>query len=105
MIYGLITHGPTVLILNFLTNYFIALAPIYLVLFNFNLIKKRVASQNIPQLILFFTYALLMFGKITLFIDKGVRIDVTTNWFPEWTFEYFIYFLSVKTIFTTIHSS
>ncbi|MBD3215717.1 MAG: hypothetical protein GF311_24105 [Candidatus Lokiarchaeota archaeon] len=102
MIYGLIAHGPTVLILNFLTNYFIALAPIYLVLFNFNLIKKRVASQNILQLTLFFTYALLLFGKITLFISNGVRIDETTNWFPEWTFEYLIYVLSIKTIFTTI---
>jgi hypothetical protein len=102
MTYALLTHELVVLILNFLTNYLIAFAPIFLVLFNLNLLKKRVGKLNTLQLIFLILYGILLFLKIIFFINDGVKINATTQWFPEWDFEYLIYLLSVKTIFTTI---
>jgi len=102
MIYALIIQELIVLILNFLTNYLIAFAPVLILLFNINLLRKTYKFKNNVVFLVLSLYGSLLFLKIIFFINNGVNINETTNWMPKWNLKYFIYVLLIKTLFTTI---
>jgi len=98
-IYGPITDVETVIFLNFLTNFFIFYAPIFLVVFNLILLKSEKVIVKSKQLMILIGYGILMFCMVFfLFIpDWGVKIEDPT-WSPHWMLPFFVYLVIVESI-------
>lgn len=99
-IYGPLTNEPLVLVLNFLTNFGIFYAPIFLVVFNLILLKSEKVITSNKQLLILILYAIALFCMIIfLFIPEfGVTLNESTDWSPKWSFPFFIYLLIIESI-------
>ncbi|MBD3194219.1 MAG: hypothetical protein GF317_04135 [Candidatus Lokiarchaeota archaeon] len=102
MIFAFIVIEEIVLVLDFLTNFSVAFAPIFLVIFNLILLKSEKYMNTPKQLLIIVVYAIVLFLKIFLFLDGGVIINESTDWFPLWNLPYLIYVIVVSTLFSTI---
>ena len=92
-VYAPLTDETIVFILNFLTNYFLFLSPIFLLVFNLILLKSTKVFNTKKQLILISVYAVALFCMIL--IPGGVTINASTGWKPVWSVPLFIYVIIV----------
>jgi hypothetical protein len=99
-IYGPIDNPDIVVILNFLTNFGIFYAPIFLVVFDLILLKSEKVFDTTKQLMVLIAYGIAMFGMLFfLFVPGyGVEINASTNWSPVWSPYFFLYVILVETI-------
>lgn len=92
----------TVLILNFLTNFFITYGPIFLVVFLAILLKSEKIVTKKVELLIELAYGIALGAMIFFLPYGGVTIDPSTNWKPVYNLPFFLYLIAVITIFTTI---
>ncbi|MHA2282493.1 MAG: hypothetical protein ACXAC5_16745 [Promethearchaeota archaeon] len=99
-IYAPIADASIVLILNFLTNFFIYFAPVFLVVFELILLKSEKVITFTKQLALITIYGVALFSMVFfLFVDGwGVNIGPSTNWAPDWENAFFIYVVIVVSL-------
>ncbi|MBD3194218.1 MAG: hypothetical protein GF317_04130 [Candidatus Lokiarchaeota archaeon] len=93
-----------VLILNFLTNYFIALGPIFFVIFELILIKSEKIIDRNKQIMLISIYALILLFMLVFLPFGGVVIDSTTDWKPTYNFVFYLYLMITLFIGTSLPS-
>lgn len=108
MIYALIFDETTVLILNFMVNFFVAFGLTFLLNFNYQLLKSKFEFGLQKQIVIMIVYAGLLFLMIGFVLLGGVVINETTNWKPVWSIYFFLYvmiIISVFAIIPTIYSS
>ncbi|MGQ4873512.1 MAG: hypothetical protein ACP6IY_05490 [Promethearchaeia archaeon] len=105
-VYAPLTDEVAVLWLNFFTNYFIALATIFIVVFDLILLKSEKVINNTKQLIIILIYAAALLGLLFFIIspDPGVKINAKTNWKPVYELPYYIYFMIILNGFCVIPS-
>jgi hypothetical protein len=99
-IYGPLSEESVIIALNFITNFGIFYAPIFLVVFELILLKSEKVITSSKQLIILILYGIAMFSMIFfLFIPEwGVSINESTNWSPKWSFPFFIYLVIIESI-------
>jgi len=104
-IYGPLTDGSVVLMLNFLTNFFIFYSSIFIVVFNLILLKSEKAITTRKQLIILIGYGIAMFSMILFYPSLGVTFN--ENWSPIWSVPFFLYVVAIETIaiFSTLYLS
>jgi hypothetical protein len=102
MLFAFIIIEEIVLILDFLTNFSVAFAPIFLLIFNMILLKSEKYMNTPKQLGIIGVYALVLFLKIFFFVDDGVIVNESTDWFPIFSLAYLLYVIVISTLFTTI---
>jgi len=97
-IYGPLSEEAIIIALNFITNFGIFYAPIFLVVFELILLKSEKVITSSKQLIILIIYGIAMFSMIFfLFMPGwGVTIDEGTKWSPKWSFPFFIYLVIVE---------
>lgn len=97
-IYVFLTDIPTILILNFITNFCIFYSPIFLFVFNLILLKSEKVITTSKQLIILIVYGIAMFCMIIFLFTPtpGVTLNVTLS--PVWSIEFFIYVLIVESV-------
>jgi hypothetical protein len=99
-IYAPLTDVSVVLMLNFLTNFFIFNSSIFIVVFNLILLKSEKAITTRKQLIILIVYSIAMFSMIVFLFIPGFGVTFNENWSPIWSFPFFIYLLVIETIGT-----
>lgn len=99
-IYGPIDIPEILVILNFFTNFGYFFAPIFLVVFDWILLKSEKVVTTAKQLLVLIIYGIAMFGMFILlfFPGYGVIINASTNWSPVWSPYFFLYVILVETI-------
>lgn len=97
-IYAPLTDISVVLMLNFLTNFFIFYSSIFIVVFNLILLKSEKAITAGKQLIIFIVYGIAMFSMIGFLFFPGFGVTFNENWSPIWSFPFFIYVVVIETI-------
>ncbi|MFW9780741.1 MAG: hypothetical protein ACFFFB_00470 [Candidatus Heimdallarchaeota archaeon] len=97
-VYVFLTDVSTILILNFITNFCIFYAPIFLFVFNLILLKSEMVITTSKQLIIFFVYGIAMFGMIIFYFTPIPGVTLNPNFSPVWSIQFFIYLLIVETI-------
>lgn len=97
-IYAPLTDVSVVLMLNFLTNFFIFYSSIFIVVFNLILLKSEKAITAGKQLIIFIVYGIAMFSMIGFLFFPGFGVTFNENWSPIWSFPFFIYVVVIETI-------
>ncbi len=106
-IYAPLDDIPIVLYLNFLTHFFLFFGVIFLVIFNFVLLKSEKVFTKKKQYTLMLTYGILLFFGMLILIsipEMGVEIGGPPNYSPIWKIPFFIYVVSIITIFATVPS-
>ncbi len=111
MVYAAMTDRITILILNFLTNYFIFFGAVFLLIVNMIILESTliysVKRQN--KYILF--YGILLFAGMLILVLLGEIFDAPDVPFlgvkiiggaPKWGPIFFAYIISIATIFTFI---
>ncbi|MHA2038899.1 MAG: hypothetical protein ACXACX_20160 [Candidatus Hodarchaeales archaeon] len=100
-IYGPIPVVEVVLVLNYLTNFGLFYAPIFLVVFDLMLLKSEKIIDTTKQLLILIGYGIAMFCMIFFVITPGwgVTLDASTNWSPVWALPFFLYLICVESIF------
>lgn len=100
-IYGPIPNEGVVLILNYLTNFGIFYAPIFLVVFELMLLKSEKVINTTKQLLILIGYGILMFCMIFFVLTPGwgVSLNATTGWSPVWELPFFLYLILIESIF------
>jgi uncharacterized membrane protein YgdD (TMEM256/DUF423 family) len=111
MVYASMTDRITILILNFLTNYFIFFGPVFLLIVNIIILESTliysVKRQN--KYILF--YGILLFAGMLILVLLGEIFDTPNvpflgvqiiNNTPKWGPIFFVYIVSIMSIFTLI---
>lgn len=100
-IYGPIANEEIVLVLNFLTNFGLFYAPIFLVVFDLILLKSEKIITTSKQLLILIGYGILMFCMIFFVLTPGwgVTLNDTTEWAPVWELPFFLYVILVESIF------
>ncbi|MBD3211850.1 MAG: hypothetical protein GF311_04505 [Candidatus Lokiarchaeota archaeon] len=93
-----------VLILNFFTNYFISLGPIFFVVFVLLIYKSGKVIDTKKQLSIIIIYGTLLFLMLLFLPFEGVSINPETNWKPVYTLGFFIYLMLVLFLGATIPS-
>ena len=103
-IYGPIADENIVLILNFLTNFGIFYAPIFLVVFDLILLKSEKVITLNKQILILIGYGIIMFSMLFFVLseDWGITLNEDTEWFPVWTLPFFLYVLLAESIFAVI---
>ncbi|MFX0012479.1 MAG: hypothetical protein ACFE9R_19350 [Candidatus Hermodarchaeota archaeon] len=99
-LYGPLNNETIVLFLNFLTNFCVFYAPIFLVIFELILLKSEKVITPTKQLLILVGYGIALFCMFFfLFIENfGVKINAETNWSPIWYLPFFIYLVIVESI-------
>jgi hypothetical protein len=105
-IYGPIADENIVVILNFLTNFGIFYAPIFLVVFDLILLKSEKVITINKQLLILIGYGIVMFCMLLFVLSDewGVSLNEDTDWSPEWTFPFFLYVILAVSICAVIPS-
>ena len=100
-IYGPIPNEGVVLVLNYLTNFGLFYAPIFLVVFELMLLKSEKVINTMKQLLILIGYGVLMFCMIFFVITPGwgVTLNASTNWSPVWELPFFLYLICIESIF------
>lgn len=102
IIYAIILYEPATTLLAYCTHYCLGIGPVFLLLFNLIVLKSEKIVTKKIQLILILVYGII-FASIFLFIPfNGITINEVTRWRSVWTIEFYIYFLFIITILTTI---
>jgi len=106
-IYAPLTEGSVVLMLNFLTNFFIFYSSIFIVVFNLILLKSEKAITSKKQLTILILYGIAMFSMIGFLFFPGFGVTFNENWSPIWSFPFFLYVVVIETIgiFTALYLS
>lgn len=97
-IYAPLTEGSVVLMLNFLTNFFIFYSSIFIVVFNLILLKSEKAITSKKQLTILILYGIAMFSMIGFLFFPGFGVTFNENWSPIWSFPFFLYVVVIETI-------
>lgn len=97
-IYAPLTIGSVVLMLNFLTNFFIFYSSIFIVVFNLILLKSEKAITTRKQLIILIAYGIAMFSMIVFLFIPGYGVYFNPNWSPVWSVPFFLYVVAIETI-------
>lgn len=98
-IYGPLTDETAVFYLNFITNFGIFYAPIFLVVFNLILLKSEKVITTIKQLVILLGFGVFMFCMVFFGSEFGVVLNDTTEWSPEWLLPFFLYLFIGETVF------
>lgn len=85
-----------VLVLHFITYYFLSLSLIFILLFTLVLLKSEEVITPKKQLYLILVFSLVFFGL--WFIPDGINISESTAWKPEWSWPFFFYSMTVCSI-------
>ncbi|MFX0147808.1 MAG: hypothetical protein ACFE8E_08650 [Candidatus Hodarchaeota archaeon] len=96
-VYIFLTDEPTILVLNFITNYCIFYAPTFLFVFNLILLKSEMVMTTSKQLIIFVIYGIAMFGTIIFYFTPIPGVSLNPNFSPVWSIHFFIYLLIAET--------
>ncbi len=99
-IYAPLTDESIVLMLNFLTNFFIFYSSIFIVVFNLILLKSEKAITTRKQLIILIVYGVAMFSMIGFLFYPGYGVTFNENWSPIWSLPFFLYVVAIETIGT-----
>lgn len=103
-IYGPINDAPTVYFLNFITNFFLFIGPVFLLIFSLILWKSQKIITTKKQLIIIFVYGFLIFLMI-LFPwgdpEWGIYMESPQSP-PHWSLPFYIYVITVLIVCTTI---
>ena len=100
-IYGPIANEDIVLVLNYITNFGIFYAPIFLVVFDLILLKSEKIITTVKQLLILIGFGVFMFCMIFFVLtpDWGVTLNEDTNWSPEWSLPFFLYLIIGESLF------
>ena len=99
-IYGPIDTIPVILVLNFLTNFFLFYSPIFFVVFELMLLKSEKYINTTKQLLILIGYGMFMFFMILFSLSgQGVTLDASTDWLPVWGLPLFLYLIIGESIF------
>jgi hypothetical protein len=98
-IYAPLTNETIVLFLNFLTNFGIFYAPIFMVVFELILLKSEKVITTTKQLLILVGYGIAMFCMFFFLLvpGYGVYIDELTK-SPVWYPPFFIYLVIIESI-------
>lgn len=97
-IYAPLTDGSVVLMLNFLTNFFIFYSIIFIVVFNLILLKSEKAITAKKQLTILILYGIAMFSMIGFLFYPNFGVTFNDNWSPIWSVPFFLYLVAIETI-------
>ncbi len=97
-LYAPLTDEPVVLMLNFLTNFFIFYSSIFIVVFNLILLKSEKAITSKKQLTILILYGIAMFSMIGFLFYPGFGVTFNENWSPIWSVPFFLYVAAIETI-------
>ena len=97
-IYAPLTEESVVLMLNFLTNFFIFYSIIFIVVFNLILLKSEKVITTRKQLAIFILYGIAMFSMIGFLFYPGYGVTFNENWSPIWSIPFFLYLVTIETI-------
>ncbi|MBA7630705.1 hypothetical protein ES703_38229 [subsurface metagenome] len=97
-IYAPLTDVSVVLMLNFLTNFFIFYSSIFIVVFNLILLKSEKVITTRKQLTILIVYGIAMFSMIGFLFFPGFGVTFNENWSPIWSFPFFLYVVVIETI-------
>jgi len=100
-IYGPIANEEIVLVLNYLTNFGLFYAPIFLVVFELILLRSEQVINTTKQLAILIGFGILMFCMIFFVLTPGwgVSLNDSTNWAPVWELPFFLYVICIESIF------
>jgi len=103
-IYAPLTDELAVVILNFITNFFIYYALIFLLVFELILLKSEKIINTTKQLIIFIAYGIALLGMVIFYFipGAGVILNSANNFTPVWNLPFFIYLVIVVLSFGTI---
>ena len=82
--------NPIAYILYIVGVFLINFSVVFLVLFNLNLVKSESQLSNKKFLVILLIYAIIYLS--VLLIPNGITLNADTNWFPVWTWWFFIIF-------------
>ena len=85
-----------VLILYYMTLFFLFLYPAFLLCFILILLKSEKIITTSKQIIIILVYAVIL--SCMVFIPNGVEINASTDWKPVWSWFLFIYVMGVVTL-------
>jgi len=115
MIYAAMTDRITILIFNFLTNFFLFVGPVFLLIVNMLILESPLIYSVKKQNRYIIYYGILLFAGMLILVllgeifDSpsepflGVKIiEVENQLVPKWGPIFFIYVVSIMTIFTLI---
>ncbi len=103
MIFVLLSADPyskIVVTLYYFTMFFLLTGSFFLTLFVITLLKTEMVLSKQKQLLILFTYSVLLFTMV--FIPNGVKIDSSTNWNPAYSIYYGYFLLAMFTAFSVI---
>ncbi len=99
-IYVVLIDEQIVLILYYLTLFFIFLAPIFFLIFNLMVLKSENKFSKGNQFITISIYAIIIFCMI--FIPDGVKINENTDWQPVWSVFLILYLIIMISAFAVL---
>ena len=111
MVYAAMTDRITILILNFLTNYFIFFGAVFLLIVNMIILESTLIYSVKRQNRYIFFYGILLFAGMLILVLLGEIFDAPNVPFlgvkiiggvPKWGPIFFVYIISITTIFTFI---
>ncbi|MHA1803294.1 MAG: hypothetical protein ACTSU4_02040 [Promethearchaeota archaeon] len=91
VIYAPLMINPLVLILHLVTYYLLSFGQVFLLLFTLLLLKSQRIINTGMQVLIIFSFAVLLSGIFFLGLNGEVRIDNSTNWKPAWSLFFFLY--------------
>ncbi|MFX0027471.1 MAG: hypothetical protein ACFE8M_13800 [Candidatus Hermodarchaeota archaeon] len=97
-IYIFLEDVPTILILNFITNFCIFYSPTFLLVFNLVLLKSEKVINTSKQLIILIVYGIAMICMIIFLFTPLPGVTLNVNLSPHWSIEFFLYVLIVETL-------
>jgi len=101
-VYAPIEDDTIVRILNFVTNFFIFGASIFLVVFELILLKSEKFITLPKQLLIILIYGVAMFCMILFVFVDGWGVSLNATWGPVWSIPFFIYVVLVVTLGSVI---
>ncbi|MBD3353445.1 MAG: hypothetical protein GF364_18325, partial [Candidatus Lokiarchaeota archaeon] len=96
VIYAPLESNPAVIILHLLTDFFLFIPSVLLLIFNLIILKSQKIFDTKKQLAVFLSFAILLAGMA--FIPGGITIDETTNWKPLWSLGFVLYVFILATL-------
>ncbi|TXT61422.1 MAG: conserved membrane protein of unknown function [Promethearchaeota archaeon] len=91
-----------VLILNFLTNFFIVYSLTFFLIFLLILLRSEKFLTVRKELIIEIVYGIIFFSLIFFLPFGGVKIDASTNWKPVYSLPFYLYLTIILIIFMII---
>ncbi|MEJ2250206.1 MAG: hypothetical protein P8Y97_11175 [Candidatus Lokiarchaeota archaeon] len=103
IVYSIIKIELPVLMLNFITNFFVSFGLIFIYSTNQIILKSSMVYDLKSQEKYMVLYGVLLILSIVFyFFGFGVTINASTNWKPNWHLFYYLYMNLIVTIFAII---